>query len=71
MKTENTTHITFFYDDGNVANEFNYDVLIPNLYVGDVICCDDIFEGIISSIKTNICKKDGILYVFQNIDVNI
>ena len=71
MKTDNTTHITFFYDDGNVANEIEYDVLIPNLYVGDVICYDDIFAGIISSIKTNICKEDGILYVFQSIDVNI
>ena len=71
MKTENTTYITFFFEDGKVADEFEYDVLIPNFHVGDKIYCDDICEGTISRIETNICKEDGILYVYQNIDVNI
>ena len=40
MKTKNTTFIAFFLD-GEVAGEFDYDVLIPNLHVGGKIDCED------------------------------
>ena len=70
MKTENTTYIVF-YMDGNATDEFEYDALIPNLHVGEKIECDDECKGTISKIETNITKEDGILYIFQYIEVNI
>lgn len=70
MKTENSTLIAF-YLNGKAVGEFEYDVLIPNLHVGEKIDCEDMHEGTISKIETNICMEDGILYICQYIEVNI
>lgn len=70
MKTKNSTFITFFLG-GEIAGEFDYDVLIPNLHVGGKIVCEDTHGGTISKIETNICMEDGILYICQYVEANI